>query len=132
MREVVILRGIPGSGKSTFAKKIAGTDGRIHSTDDLFEKNGVYRFDPRVLRDKHNENYARFVRSLNQHIPVVICDNVNCCRWEFERYIEAANFHRYKVEIVQLPHLDPAVAASRTLHAVPEEKIREILERWEP
>ena len=31
-----IMRGIPGSGKSTAAKKIAGEEGKIHSTDTYF------------------------------------------------------------------------------------------------
>ena len=132
MRKVIIMRGISGSGKSTLARKLAGTSGRIHSTDDYFERNGAYHFNPRELGRAHNANYTAFVGSLRRGVPVVICDNTNSTHAEFKRYIEAAESHGYEFEIVPLPHLNPAIAASRSTHHVPEATVRRMLERWEP
>ena len=64
-----ILRGLPGTGKSTLARLISAAnnpeychDG-IHvetfSTDDLFIKEGVYEFDPTLLKQHHEENLRR-------------------------------------------------------------------------
>lgn len=39
-RTIILMRGVPGSGKSTKAKKLAGTSGIVYSTDDFFMKNG--------------------------------------------------------------------------------------------
>ena len=39
-RRIVIMRGLPGSGKSTRAKKIADNYGIIFSTDDFFMVKG--------------------------------------------------------------------------------------------
>ena len=43
-KKLIINRGIPGSGKSTSAKKLAPKE-QIFSTDDYFMKNGKYIFD---------------------------------------------------------------------------------------
>jgi len=37
---LIVMRGIPGSGKSTKAKELVG-EGTIHSTDDLIESHFV-------------------------------------------------------------------------------------------
>src|ERR1700747_3920432 len=55
-QELIVMRGIPGSGKSTKAKSLVG-QGCIHSTDDLIEKTGDYNafFAPMIaaqLEDK--------------------------------------------------------------------------------
>jgi adenylate kinase family enzyme len=47
------MRGVPGSGKSTKAKKLAGSNGVIYSTDDFFMKNGEYVYDVKFIGDYH-------------------------------------------------------------------------------
>lgn len=131
MKLAFIMRGIPGSGKSTVARLIAGQYGAIHSTDDLRTIAGEYRFDPAETRGKHDENFWRFCESVHQHIPVVICDNTNVQRWEYERYIDAARGAGYLVSIVTLPHPPVAIAAERNTHGVPRDAIVRMLERWE-
>ena len=45
MKKLILLRGIPGSGKSTFAKSISNeSTGHIES-DMFFIKDGEYKFD---------------------------------------------------------------------------------------
>ena len=46
------MRGLPGSGKSTKAKKIAGDVGVIFSTDDFFMVDGQYKFDPKMIEEE--------------------------------------------------------------------------------
>ena len=41
-QELIIMRGIPGAGKSTKAKSLV-REGVIHSTDDLIDATGDYR-----------------------------------------------------------------------------------------
>ena len=35
-RTLILMRGVPGSGKSTKAKLLAGNKGVVYSTDDFF------------------------------------------------------------------------------------------------
>lgn len=55
------MRGLPGSGKSTKAKKIAGNEGVIYSTDDFFMINGKYTYDPKLIGENHEKNFKRTV-----------------------------------------------------------------------
>ena len=50
MKTLYIVRGVPGSGKSTFAKSIGG----IHiETDQFFMENGKYNFDITKIKLAH-------------------------------------------------------------------------------
>lgn len=125
------MRGVPGSGKSTLAKVLAGNDGVIHSTDAFFQVDGEYRFDPNKLREYHELNFQAFCRSLEEEVPIVICDNTNTQRWHFERYVEAARLAGYVVATVVMPHPEPDVAASRNVHGLTPTTIRRIIDDWE-
>ena len=70
---LIVMRGIPGSGKSTKAKELAGTDGVIHSTDDVIEAQGDYReFFEKMITTKdfsplskaHSTNLTNLTNSL--------------------------------------------------------------------
>lgn len=131
MKKVYVMRGIPGSGKSTIARNLAGSTGKIHSTDDYFMKNGEYVFEPKDLRRNHQLNFEAFKADLALGVSPVIVDNTNTQRWEFQNYVEAAEAAGYEVEVVNIPHIDPKLAAQRNTHGVPEEAIRRMLSRWE-
>ena len=126
-----IMRGIPGSGKSTQARQLAGSTGKIHSTDDYFMQDGKYVFDPNKLGRNHQLNFQAFKADLQLGVSPVIVDNTNARKWEYENYAKAAEDAGYRVEVVQVPHIDPALAAQRNTHGVPEESIRRMIARWE-
>ena len=108
MKQVFILRGLPGSGKSYYAQnladELAGADESqylICSTDDYFSnEQGEYHFDKFKLSQFHNLNLARFINTLAQGIPLVIVDNTNIKKWEFVAYSQAAIALGYQVKEV--------------------------------
>ena len=63
MTKLYIVRGIPGSGKSTFAKKLL-QQGKVqqHLEADEFmtDKNGDYKFDPTILQKCHQQCQSFF------------------------------------------------------------------------
>ena len=127
----IIMRGVPGSGKSTLAKKLAGRFGVIHSTDNYFNERGIYNFDPIKLKEYHAQNLRAFRKSLKGGIPIVICDNTNIKKKEYEPYVQAAIENGYEVKIVNMPHPDPEVAAKRNIHKVPAESIQKMIDNFE-
>jgi tRNA uridine 5-carbamoylmethylation protein Kti12 len=131
MNTALIMRGVSGSGKSTRARLLAGATGVVHSTDDYFYVNGVYRFDPAKFAQYHRRNLEAFRASLAAGVPIVICDNTNTRRWEFAPYVKAAEDAGYLITVVSLPHPDVAVAAARNTHGVPAEMIKRMIDRWE-
>lgn len=131
MKRVTIMRGVPGSGKSTAAKLLAGEIGVIHSTDSYFYINGKYVHDISLLSQNHERNFKAFCESLRKGVAIVICDNTNVQRAHFARYVSVAEAAGYQVDIVTMPHPDLEVAAARNEHGAPLETIRQMIVDWE-
>jgi predicted ABC-type ATPase len=131
MKVVYIMRGVPGSGKSTRAMELAADGGIIHSTDSFFYNDGKYRFDKERLQEFHDKNFEAFCESIKNNIPIIVVDNTNTKHAHYARYVEAAKQAGYLVEIISLPHPTAEVAASRTLHNVSTQTIQQMIDEWE-
>lgn len=87
---IVILRGLPGSGKSTYARKLAnGVKGAVICSADDFHitTTGVYQFNRDNMRAAHEACFMKFKRAVNEDAPLVIVDNTNTQLWEFSKYL---------------------------------------------
>lgn len=86
-RILIIMRGVPGCGKSSLAKKMQG-NGVVLSTDDYFVNSyGEYYFDPRSLPEAHSWNQRRADREMKASTNPIIIDNTNLDAWEMQPYI---------------------------------------------
>ncbi|GAA0286473.1 ATP-binding protein [Psychrosphaera haliotis] len=107
-KQVILLRGLPGAGKSTFIKSILKNSNQlsdnivIHSTDHFFMTSEGYQFDPQKLPINHQKNQQAFSDSLKKGIPLVICDNTNIEYWQMKPYLEAAHYYGYSVEVISV------------------------------
>lgn len=134
----IVLRGVPGSGKSTFARSVKKDCDRnnvvckIFSTDDWFSQNGG--FDPTKLVEAHEWNFNRTVEAFKEKVQVVILDNTNIQRSHFHKYIIQAERYLYNVEerIIGKFGLDNLeVYYHRCIHNVPFGTIRRMAETFE-
>jgi predicted kinase len=123
-----IVRGIPGSGKSTFAKTLVKKD-YCHKEADMFfvDREGNYKFEPSKIKDAHKwcQEEMDFLMRL-EHSPVVV-SNTFTQEWEMEPYFELAKKYGYKVftVIVENRH------GGTNEHNVPEDKIEQMKTRFE-
>jgi ABC-type phosphate/phosphonate transport system ATPase subunit len=70
--ELVLIRGLPGSGKSTMAKDLA-TQGYLHFEADMFfEVDGHYRYDASRIRDAHSWCQQMTRQALAKGLKVVV------------------------------------------------------------
>ena len=132
---VIIMRGLPGSGKDTYIKnnaKAFPAEPVICSADDYFVNNGIYKFDPRGLTMAHHNCMSLFLRSLAEKKPLIIVNNTNCELWEFDNYITAAELAGYEWMIVDLYDgiQTNEELARRNIHGVPEQGIVNMRQRW--
>lgn len=95
---VLILAGLPGSGKSKLARELS----KIHnntlvlSSDDYFMRSGEYRFDPAKLGEAHDKCWHDYIAMCNiapkwaLGSGLVIVDNTNTSPFELAPYVRYA------------------------------------------
>lgn len=132
---LVLMRGLPGSGKSHLAKQLAGDEGVVLSTDDFFMSGGVYKFDPTKLGAHHGANQRRAEESMAMGVSPIVIDNTNVRLWEMRAYAQAAIAHGYEIEFAA-PTTEwawnPAECAKRNAHGVPLAAIERMAQAFEP
>jgi len=134
-----ILRGLPGSGKSTLAKSLINNhngQGVILSADDFFVVNGLYIFDASKIAEAHKFNQNRCRENCIQGTTPIIIDNTNVKRKEAKVYVDLAVQYNYDVQIREpdtpwWKERNAKELAKRTVHNVPLEKIKKMLNRWD-
>lgn len=132
--QVKVMRGIPGSGKSTYAKLLREAAVLkdlpfICSADDFFTlETGTYKFDPLKLGEAHKWCMQMFLIMLRDKMTPVIVDNTNINLEDIAPYIAVGEAMGYDVEVIQVD-TDPEVAAARNVHSVPRNKVMEMHRR---
>ncbi|NXH16314.1 N4BP2 protein, partial [Bucco capensis] len=133
---LVLLRGVPGSGKSYLARNLLEDNpgGIILSTDDYFYKHGQYHYDPSCLGEAHDWNRKRAKEAFEMRISPIIIDNTNIQAWEMKPYVTLAQQFKYKVMFREPDtwwKFKPKELERRNIHGVSKEKIKRMLEQYE-
>lgn len=120
---VYIMRGAPGSGKSTWVKKILGPEVEVVSADHYFMQDGVYRFDAAKLPAAHDACLRAFTKVMKYGATrVLVVDNTNTKVFEIAPYYRLAEAYGHDVEIIWI--VAPAeVCKARNTHGVPDATI---------
>jgi predicted kinase len=118
MKRVYILRGVSGSGKSTFIKKLP-KNRVVHSTDKFFYKGGKYRFDLKKLPLFHEKNFKEYQKSLKKGKRVVVVDNTNLLCEHVKPYIDEARKYGYKIVLVDFLPKRREYHYKRNTHNIP-------------
>lgn len=132
--DLIIMRGCPGSFKSTVAKHIQShlDNSVICSTDDYHMVDGVYKFNRAKLGKFHAKNLENATNFLLNGQTVII-DNTNTTLFEALGYIKSAktlNKTFCFVEPVGPGCTDATLLAQRNVHQVPLDAIKAMLDRW--
>jgi predicted kinase len=119
-----IIRGISGSGKSTFCRERLGLD--PIEADQYFEGlSEGYAFNPQFLKDAHLWCKMEVKRHLAQSVKKVAVVNTFSMMWEIEPYLELAKEFNYNIIIYRM------TGEYQNTHGVPPEVIQRMKDRFE-
>ena len=122
--QLVLVRGLPGSGKSTFAQALAATDFKHFEADMYHMRNGVYEFDASRVRDAHKWCQESAMAALLEGKSVVV-SNTFTQKFEMQPYRDFAAEHDITVHIVEMKRNFGSV------HNVPFDVLERMAARWE-
>ena len=124
-----IVRGIPGSGKSTFAKTLGGTH---FETDNFFMVDGEYKFDVTKLKVAHewcqnSVNTAMILNITTDLNNTIVVSNTFTQEWEMKPYFDMAETYGYRVFSLIVENRHGGV----NQHGVPQDKLEIMKNRFE-
>ena len=100
MNTLYIVRGVSGSGKTTYAKELAQAEKCLYFEADMwFDIDGVYTFNASELGRAHEWCFEEVADEIS-HGRDVIVSNTFTRSWEMEAYIAKALNHGYRVRII--------------------------------
>lgn len=124
MTKLILVRGLPGSGKSCFARALAYLSNSLHYETDMFFDTVVGRFDKYRLEEAHN-----WCKALVDHYLYVkhncIVSNTFSQRWEIDQYVAIANKNGASIEVIKMN------SHHKNTREVPFHVIRNMQIRWE-
>lgn len=124
MKTLYIVRGLPGSGKSTLGAKLAPN--ASYAADDYFMSiNGEYIFDPSKLGEAHKACQEAVETEMGAGTTSIAVCNTFTQKWEVEPYLSKARKHGYTVNIIHCQSM------FGNTHGVPETSIQAMANRWQ-
>ena len=124
MKTLYIVRGLPGSGKSSLAKKVTKS---TYSADDFFTNRatGEYNFNVKLLGKAHEWCWGKVRDAMYIGVQAVAVANTFTQAWEAEKYYQIAEEYGYSVFVIECQN------DFGNVHDVPQESIDAMKERWE-
>lgn len=121
-QRLVIVRGIPGSGKTTYAKTLGIVN--HYEADMYFDLYNGGQFDPKKLKLAHEwcQNNVRYALTVGTDVVV---SNTFTQKWEMEPYLKMAE------EFDITPEIVVCRGNYQNVHGVPPEKVKQMADRFE-
>jgi predicted kinase len=122
-KELFLLRGLPGAGKSTLAESLNCY--RLEA-DQYFMSNGTYEFNATKLKDAHEWCRIRCEEFMQMELKIAVA-NTFTQEWEMQAYYDLAEKYDYRVYSLIVENRHGGVNE----HNVPQETLEKMKQRFE-
>ncbi len=127
-KNLILLRGLPGAGKSAIAHLLSEKGKHpIFSIDDYFtDSNGDYRFqfDKNHLAYSHCEQ--RTATAMQEDAEIIFVHNTFVYDWEMEPYFKLSAKHGYTLFVLTVEKHH----TKENIHEVSEEQLNKMVEKY--
>jgi predicted kinase len=126
-QELFILRGLPGSGKSTVAESLTGKEYICCADNYFLNSEGKYIFDKEKLNDAHRYCKEKCEYLMQSGYSRIVVSNTSTTEKELQPYYDLAKIYEYKVFslICENRH------NSENIHNVPVETLEKMKSRFQ-
>lgn len=124
MKTCILVRGVSGSGKSTFVNNIVHHQDFVEADMYFVDETGNYNFNPSKLKEAH-EWCRNYTEEAMKSAEDIIVSNTFTTEWEMKPYFDLAQKYGYTVftVIVENRH------GNKDIHNVPQETRQKQAER---
>jgi predicted kinase len=122
-----IVRGLPGSGKSTFAKTLAEYENHYEADMFFMKDHNEYKFDATKLKEAHNWCRDLVMMAMLRNENKIVVSNTFTQEWEMDAYFDLAKKHGYKVFSIIMENRHDG----KNVHGCPEETIDRMEARFD-
>ncbi len=136
MKNLILIRGLPGAGKTTFAEMLYSfTDPNVpigvFASDDYFtDEEGNYNFDANRLKQAHEQcqnNTLNFIKSYSKEEEVIVLvHNTFTTESEMTFYLNLAVEYGYRVTTLIVENRE----GRKSVHNVPEFTLQKMKTRF--
>lgn len=123
-QELLLIRGLPGAGKTTIALEYVGKGYSHFEADMFFDRDGKYCFDASLIGQAHDWCASEVRKALADGKSVVVANTFSRL-WEMQKYFEVAEFYGADLRVIE------AKGDFQNIHGVPQEVIEKMRNRWE-
>lgn len=132
MKELYLLRGLPGAGKSTLAKTLVGDRDYCHKEADMFHINskGEYEWKPENVKEAHawcQQEIESLMKYEHASMDTLVVSNTFTQEWEMQAYYDLAKKYGYRVHSLIVENRHGGV----NQHNVPQETLEKMKQRFE-
>ena len=108
MDTLYIVRGLPGSGKSQFARKLVSKSEFVFEANKyMLDENGNYKYQASKLAFCHNKCFDNVKYAMIYGVDKIVVANTFIRKNDYNRYINLANKFQYDVRIITCKRFDP-------------------------